>query len=141
MSKVAFDLDGVLVPDFDKIPNLGGLDEFYAMTTYINPIFIPNGDYYIITARPAQYRPITWAWCEKYLDPMPKQLFHERNQETSGKYKSTILNENLDISFYIESDPGIVSYLKKNVRSDCEIIHLSDYLSNHFNQRILQSLS
>jgi hypothetical protein len=135
MSKVAFDLDGVLVPDFDKIPNLGGLDEFYSMSTYIQPIFKPTGEYYILTARPAQYRPLTWEWCQKYLDPLPKILFHERSNETSGKYKSKILNENTDISIYIESDPGIVSYLKKNVRSDCEIVHFNDYLVKNIANR------
>jgi hypothetical protein len=128
MNKVAFDLDGVLVPDFDKIPGLGGLDEFYSMSTYIRPIFKPSSEYYILTARPAQYRPLTWEWCNKYLDPMPTQLFHERNNQTAGIYKAGILNQHTDIKFYIESDPGIVSYLKKNVRSDCEVIHFDDYL-------------
>jgi len=131
MSRIAFDLDGVLIPDFDKIPSLGGLENFYSMTTYIRPIFKPQGDFIIITARPAEYRPVTWKWCQKYLDPLPTILFHERNQETSGKYKSGILNSNTDISFYIESDSGIVSYLKKNVRSSCEIIHFDEYVSKN----------
>jgi hypothetical protein len=125
---VAFDLDGVLVPDFDKIPDLGGLDEFYAMTTYIRPLFRPENEYYILTARPAEYRPITWSWCEKYLDPLPKRLFHERNNQTAGSYKSSILNQNTEIKLYVESDPGIVSFLIKNVRSDCDILHFEDYL-------------
>lgn len=135
MSKVAFDLDGVLVPDFDKIPQIGGLDEFYPMTTYIRPLFKPSGEFYIVTARPAEYRPITWSWCQKYLDPLPTRLFHERNKETAGTYKSNILNENTDISIYIESDPGIVSYLKKKVRSDCEVVHFSDYLVKNIADR------
>lgn len=132
MNKIAFDLDGVLVPDFDQIPGVGGLDEFYAMSTYIRPLFLPAGDYYIITARPAEYRSVTWSWCEKYLKPLPSRLFHERNNQTAGSYKSQILNENIDIACYVESDPGIVSFLKKNVRSDCEIIHFDQYLRERF---------
>ena len=134
MSLIAYDLDGVLIPDCDKFPNIGGLDEFYTMATNIIPIFNPQGEYLIITARPAEFRSVTYSWCVKYLNPMPVRLHHERltYQSTAGKYKADILNSNPDITKYIESDPGIVHYLKNNVTTGCEIIHFSSYLETHF---------
>ena len=132
MSQIAFDLDGVLVPDFDQLPMIGGLDEFYHMSTYIRPIFAPQGDYSIITARPAEYRSLTWQWCEKYLYPMPVKLFHERTSETGGAYKANVLNNNKQIQTYVESDPGIVAYLKKHVTTGCEIVHFEYFLQRQF---------
>lgn len=134
MSLIAFDLDGVLIPDFDQLPNIGGLDEFYAMSTNVIPIFSPKGEYLIITARPAEYRSVTHSWCVKYLDPMPIRLHHERvvANTTAGKYKADILNSNPNIAKYIESDLGIVTFLKNNVTTGCEIIHFSEYLEDLF---------
>jgi hypothetical protein len=131
--KIAFDLDGVLVPDCDHIPRIASLDEFYALTEYMRPLFAPTGEYAIITARPAEYRSSTWTWCNKYLNPLPVRLFHERTHEGSaGQYKANILNTNTDIQVYVESDPGIVSYLQKNVTTGCEVIHFADYLQKQF---------
>lgn len=128
VSQIAFDLDGVLVPDFDQLPMIGGLDEFYHMATFIRPIFAPQGDYSIITARPVEYKATTLQWCEKYLYPLPKDLFHERSSETGGAYKAAVLNNNKHITTYVESDPAIVSYLKKNVTTGCDIVHFAYFL-------------
>lgn len=131
--QIAFDLDGVLVPDCDHIPYIDdSLEAFYGLTMYMRPIFNPIGDYAIITARPAEYRSITWTWCNKYLFPLPVRLFHERTNETGGGYKANILNANPSIQTYVESDEGIVKYLTANVKTGCEIIHLDEYLANHF---------
>jgi hypothetical protein len=132
MTKFAFDLDGVLVPDCDQIPSIGGLDEFYSLANYMIPLFNPQGAYQIITARDAEYRSVTWAWCEKYLDPLPERLHHERLQQTGSQYKADILNGDPTITHYVESDIGIVEYLKKNVVTGCEIIHFSTYLQKCF---------
>jgi len=132
LSQIAFDLDGVLVPDCDDIPNIGGLDEFYALTTYMRPIFEPQGEYAIITARPARHRAITVGWCQKYLDPFPTQIYHECLDQTAGAYKESILNKNIHIQTYVESDIGIVQYLRTNVKTGCKIIHFSEYLGKEF---------
>ncbi len=131
-SLIAFDLDGVLVPDCDQIPFIDGVEDFYGLTMYMRPIFNPEGDYTIITARPAEFRNITWTWCNKYLFPLPTTLYHERTDETGGGYKEKILNANPNIQTYVESDEGIVSYLRKNVTTGCTIIHFDQYLANHF---------
>jgi hypothetical protein len=128
VSQIAFDLDGVLIPDFDQLPMIGGLDEFYHMSTYVRPIFAPQGDFSIITARPVEYKNITMQWCEKYLYPLPKEIHHERSSETGGAYKAGVLNKNKEIRIYVESDPDIVAYLKKNVTTGCEIVHFAYFL-------------
>lgn len=131
--KIAYDLDGVLVPDCDHIPRIGSIDEFYALTEYMRPIFNPEGDYGIITARPAEYRSSTWTWCNKYLFPLPVRLHHEcTDDETPGSYKARILNDNAEIQTYVESDEGIVKYLRNNVTTGCTIIHFDEYLAQHF---------
>lgn len=132
MIKIAYDLDGVLIPDCDEFPNLGGLDQFYALTTYMRPIFYPQGEFAIITARPAEYRAVTMEWCNKYLWPKPSRLFHELTVETPGAYKAEVLNKNTDIQTYVESDEGIVKYLKCNVTTGCNIIHFSEFLEQHY---------
>ena len=124
----AFDIDGVLVPDCDHFPNIGGLDEFYALTSKMVPIFTPSTDYILITARHAKYRATTWAWCKEYMDPLPIQLFHECTDETAGDYKAKVLNANPSIKRYIESDLSIVTYLRKNVTTGCEIIHFESFM-------------
>lgn len=132
MSNIAFDLDGVLLPDCEEIPNLGGLDEFYALTHYMRPIFEPQGEYAIITARHAKYRPVTVAWCQTYLDPFPTQIFHECLDETPGAYKADILNKHDYIRTYVESDVGIVKYLRDNVKTGCLIVHFSEFIAQKF---------
>ena len=130
--KIAFDLDGVLVPDCDQIPFVKSLEDFYGLTMYMQPLFSPQGPYAIITARSAEHRSITWSWCNRHLEQLPNRLFHECLDETPGAYKERILNDNPSIQMYVESDIGIVKYLKQNVRTGCEIIHYSDYISHHF---------
>ncbi len=130
--KIAYDLDGVLVPDCDHIPFVKSLDDFYGLTMYMRPLFNPQRKFAIITARPAEHRSITWTWCNRHLGELPERLFHECLDETPGAYKAKILNENPNIQTYVESDIGIVKYLKQNVSTGCEIIHFDDYIAQHF---------
>jgi len=130
--KIAYDLDGVLVPDCDQIPFIKSLDDFYGLTMYMRPLFNPQGLFAIITARPAEHRSITWTWCNRHLADLPERLFHECLDETPGSYKAKILNENPNIQTYVESDIGIVKYLKQNVSTGCDIIHFDEYIAQHF---------
>lgn len=132
VTKIAFDLDGVLVPDCDHIPNIASLDAFYSLTEYMRPLFYPEGEYAIITARPAEYRSSTWTWCNKYLYPLPTRLHHECTDETPGAYKARMLNSDANIQTYVESDEGIVAYLKQNVTTGCKIIHFGEYITQEF---------
>jgi hypothetical protein len=129
MSKIAFDIDGVLVPDCDSFPNLGGLDAFYALTTYMRPLFKPEGEWYALTAREAQYRPYTIEWIRKYFTNKPIELWHESDSINPFAYKAEIINKH-GITKYIESDLNIVKYLRKHTQA--EIIHFEDFCSQSF---------
>ena len=129
MNKIAFDIDGVLVPDCDRFPNLGGLEEFYALTTCMRPLFKPRGEWYALTARSAEYRPYTMAWIRRHFINAPIQLWHESDSSNPLEYKAEIINNN-SITMYIESDLGIVEYLRKHTQA--EIIHFDEFCSQSF---------
>jgi hypothetical protein len=129
MNKVAFDLDGVLVPDCDQMPQLGGLSEFYALAYHMRPLFKPEGQWSIITARNPKYRPQTMAWIDNHFSNKPTRVWHEIGNEESEEYKATVINQN-GITHYIESDPKIVQYLLANTKA--KIIHFDQFCSNSF---------
>lgn len=129
MSKIAFDIDGVLVPDCDKFPNLGGLGAFYALTTHMRPLFKPNGEWYALTARDAQYRHYTVDWINNYFTNKPLELWQESNGVNPPEYKAEVINKH-GITKYIESDYDIVEYLKKHTQA--EIIHFEEFCSRSF---------
>jgi hypothetical protein len=132
---VAYDLDGVMVPDCDSLPFVAGLDEFYQLMGNVRPIFNPQGDYCIITARSAMYRANTVEWYNKYLSPKPAMLFHEiAENETPEQYKARVLNDYPDITVYIESEPSIVDYLRKNVTTECTIVLFREFIQQQINK-------
>lgn len=135
MSKIAYDLDGVLLPDCDKLPGVGGLGEFYQLMEFVRPLFQPKEPYSIITARLITYRESTQRWISKYLDIAPERLYHDITDNNAASYKATVLNATPDIQIYIESDPSIVAFLKQNVNTGCKIYHFS-----HLTQSTIESL-
>ena len=125
--RIAYDFDGVFIPDFDKIPGLGGLYKFYEMTQHVRPIFEPEGAYTILTGRLAVYQHFTESYLDKFLTNKPKELFHGRGlHQKPHEYKETILNANTDIAVYVESDLFTVNHLREHV--ECEVIHFSDFI-------------
>lgn len=129
MSNIAYDLDGVMVPDCDSLPFVAGLDEFYQLMGNVRPIFNPQGTYSIITARSAMHRASTVEWYNRYLNPKPAQLFHEiGDDETPEQYKTRVLNAHPEITIYIESEPSIVDYLRKNVTTECTIVLFREFI-------------
>jgi hypothetical protein len=130
MNRIAFDLDGVFIPDCDIIPNLGGLVQFYQITVFMRPIFVPNGAYDIITARDLKYKDITTTWLKKYFsNNLPNNLYHDCTVESPSEYKTRILNQTPNIQTYIESDESIVNDLKSTVTTGCNIVLFKDYLA------------
>lgn len=131
--KVCFDLDGVLVPDCNQIPNLGGVREFYQMTQYMRPLFRPRSSFGIITARSPRVRDITEAWIQQHLPNRPLALWHGcPDGADASAYKSMVLNANPGIELYIESDEKIVASLQHTVVTGCTILHLDRYLAQIF---------
>jgi len=129
MSKIAFDLDGVFVPDCLNIPNVGGLTEFYALTYYMKPVFRPGGDWSIITARNVKYRAQTMAWIDEHFENKPVRVWHELVDQTPEQYKAEVINQN-GIEIYIESDMNIVQYLMDNTQA--QVIHFDMICRQNF---------
>jgi hypothetical protein len=129
MSKIAFDLDGVFVPDCLNIPNVGGLTAFYALTYYMKPVFRPGGEWSIITARNAEYRAQTIAWVNEHFENKPVRVWHELIDQTPEQYKAEVINQN-GIEIYIESDMNIVQYLMDNTQA--QVIHFDMFCRQNF---------
>lgn len=130
MNNIAFDLDGVFVPDCYHIPQIGPIEEFYKIAFYMQPIFKPTGRWSIITARNVKYKEFTLQWINRHFVNKPIMLWHERDKLTPHEYKAWIINSN-NITHYVESDAGIVDYLKKHTQA--QIIYLDQYLSLKLN--------
>ena len=130
---IAYDFDGVLVPDMDHIPFITDQESFYKLFMYMKPTFYPS-DYYIITARPAEYTYLTNEWCKHHLIEQPIDMLHsiELNQDPAV-YKAQVLNNHPDINVYIESDNSIVQYLKHTVTTGCDIRLFNDHIAFNLN--------
>jgi hypothetical protein len=127
--KILFDFDGVFVPDFDRIPILDGLSEFYDMLYYARPIFKPAGRWGILTGRDPLYRSVTEKYVDRHFENKPLQIFHERRmgEQKPWEYKLEVLTNNPSIMFFIESDPHTVDYLKEHLTTKC-FVHLFSQL-------------
>lgn len=131
MSKIAFDLDGVLVPDYHHIPNLT-MQEFYLQTLYAKPLFNPVGEFDIVTARSSEYRSVTEQWIEQ-LATRPKTIIMKTDtNETAAEFKYRICVEH-GYTLYIESDPEIVEKMRNLMYTHslyCEVVHFGGYLAS-----------
>jgi len=127
---IGFDLDGVLLPDFDYLEDYPEQTDFYNMLINVRALFQPNIPYTIITARDPKYRRLTSLWATKQLNKQPKDLIQSKyHSETPAEYKARILNLMPHIKQYIESDPVIVKEMKPLVKW-CEVIYFNDYINS-----------
>ena len=128
ISNIAFDLDGVLVPDYSHMEGLNH-QQFYEYTLYSKPMFNPTGVFDIVTARSENYRAITEQWL-KQLTTQPNRLIMKADQdETPTEYKSRICWEE-GYRVFVESDAEIVANMAK--LSGLEVIHFDEYISRRF---------
>ena len=109
--KIAFDLDGVLTPDYRQIPKLTK-EEFYKLTVYAKPLFCPKGKYDIITARDIKYKAVTDKWVNQLENPPETIYFKTTNKITAAEYKYTILYQGR-YDVYIESDQTIIDEITR----------------------------
>jgi len=128
--KIALDLDGVFIPDCDRIPNLGDVDKFYELTMFMRPLFQPRGEWSIITGRPAKYKSQTVAWVEKYFTNKPVDIFHGAVLESPAEYKASVIKQH-GFTVYVESDLGIVEQLRKMVPPGVTIYHFDVYIARN----------
>ena len=139
---IAFDFDGVFIPDFDKIPMLGGIEEFYEMTQFIQPIFIPKGRWSILTGRIHHYLKYTKSYSDKYFsDNKPTTIYHDRGlHEKPHEYKARILQEyDAQILMYVESDPFTVEYIQSKV-PNCSVYLFKEFISSELASTFQNSL-
>ena len=125
--KIAFDMDGVFLPDYNHIPNFSEKD-FFAQTLYAKPLFIPSYDYEVVTGRYEQWRDITEQWFDQLMN-QPKTI-HMRPQhmKSAKRYKAEKLLENPHIEIYVESELETVEYLKEHV--NIQIIHYDEFVTS-----------
>jgi len=128
---IAYDLDGVLLPDCEHIPNLGDERAFFTMLTYIRPLFIPpHAHTIIITARPTKFAGLTRAWAYKYLGH--HALYQDiKDGEDPAEYKARTLDRYLlrDVTTYIESNPLIV--VKMRTLTTKNVIYFNDIITKN----------
>lgn len=125
-------MDGVLLPDFHKIPEWTE-DEFFEHTIYAKPMFSPLGDFDVVTARTEARRGVTEAWL-KQLDTPPQNVFMNSYNELTPaefKFKTCALQ---GYKMYVESDPDIVREMRELVREtemDLLVVHFSEFVAQH----------
>lgn len=136
---IAFDFDGVLIPDCEHIPFLKGRDDYYRFTKYMKPMFQPNMDYCIITGRPKSYRELTSEWCQLHLKKQPVILFHENTETATADYKIKVLNANRNIEMFVESSLKNVEKMRPLV--ECKVFHFSSYFNQVLKEDLLMDMS
>lgn len=128
MNNIAFDLDGVFIPDCDQIPSIGDVESFLNLTVFMQPIFRPVGPWSIITGRLKQHSDITAAWVNTHFINLPQNIWHSNvNGSEPWLYKAAVINEN-HCDTYIESDWRTVQYLRAN--TDCNVLHFNEFINN-----------
>lgn len=106
---LAFDFDGVFVPDFDYVDI--DQDLFEQVWLAINPQFEPDCDYIIITGR--SKADLIWAWCRRHLKNQPKMVYANIMDINPALHKLQTLTK-LALTNFCESDLDQTTYLKAN---------------------------
>jgi len=133
MSKIAFDMDGVLLPDFHKIPGWTE-DEFFEHTIYARPMFTPVGEFDVVTARTENRREITVEWLKQLSTPPQNLFMNPDNTLTPAEFKyRTCIEQGYKV--YVESEPSIVLEMREWVardKIDLLVIHFSGFVASSF---------
>jgi uncharacterized HAD superfamily protein len=102
--KIAFDLDGVLLPDYNFIPKLDLL-QFYEQTLHAKPLFHPQYVYDVVTARSEDHRELTEKWLTQ-MDIYPTNIFMNTENISPAEFKYKVIRAN-EYDMYVESDVQI----------------------------------
>lgn len=126
--KIAFDMDGVFLPDYHHMPGLTE-QEFFMQTLFAKPMIDPWYDYIVITGRVERWRNVTERWFNQVQNP-PKAIYMRPNtDERAVEFKARILNSMPDIKTYVESDWEICKYLDKHCLDKLRVLHFSAFTS------------
>lgn len=128
-SKIAFDLDGVLVPDYSHIPNLTHR-QFYEYTLYAKPLINPRSKFDIVTARSEEYRDITEKWISQLTTP-PARIFMKANKDESPADYKIRMCRTYGYEIFVESDPDIViKIIAANIKG-LTVIYYDEYVAEY----------
>lgn len=128
MTKIGYDLDGVFLSDMYVV---GDIKTFLEQRkTLPKALFVPNGDYDIVTGRPSSDMELTHKWVHRELVDNPPKTIHHQNPDLDkpAEYKAKVINEN-KYEVFIESDPNQVKQLTKKCPKT-KIIHFATLIKN-----------
>ena len=117
MKYLAFDLDGVFIPDLDMAEYTD--ESFQVVWRHLKPIFVPKEPIIIITARKLSMQDFTMAWLQKHQFCVEEIHFvigdvEDFRPEVLASHKCRVLNSMYDrVEAYIESDLEIVRLLQQ----------------------------
>ena len=124
MVTIGYDLDGVLLTDFDFRGLENGkhgvsIPEMLIVRRRLKPLFQPKGKYAIITGRPKDAVEETESWVEEYLDVKPTYLYISGGiplrEEASAKYKARCIKE-VGLHTFIESSAEIAELIVRELQ-------------------------
>ena len=120
----AYDLDGVLCPEFRQIPAKNA-EQILLMTLSLQPIFQPKHPYVIITGRTNSN--ITMQWIQENLKLQPKYIFINEENIKPELFKVQTLNSHPNIEYFTESCPEQTKYIRKYIATNCYVRNINDH--------------
>ena len=130
--KIAFDLDGVLVPDYNRIPNLSEA-EFFEQTLYAKPLFNPEGEFDVVTARLDYNRGVTEEWLSQLITQPVRLLMRSSEDETPASFKYRMIKQH-GYTLYVESDHAICREIYEHSVADgndtLHVLHFDSFVSH-----------
>jgi len=142
---IAFDLDGVFVPDLEYPVYSDGA--FLDTWGRIRPLFVPQIPIYIISMRKETIRDFTMKWLKDYNFNVIRAYFMAGNHEDFSPMNCAVqklkaiadLIEKEEISCYVESSKEQVDIMKQEVAYNKElykgipVIHFEQFLREKIN--------
>ena len=122
---IAYDFDGVIIPEFSWIEGASSTD-ILDMSFNLQPIFQPKGNYAIITGRSGPAIEALHAWIEAKLAVKPLILFTNTEGMQPSNYKAMIINNNPQITKFIESEETQAKYIREH--TSIEVVLINDLL-------------
>lgn len=129
---IAYDLDGVLLADANV--ELFPIKDFLRIrSAFPKALFVPKGDYYIITGRPKEDLEYTLAWIENELKSNPpKQVFHDNTDYRLGaQYKIEVLSNLKEVTMFVESSYEQTVLIRKALQN-LLVVHFAEMINGMF---------
>jgi hypothetical protein len=119
---IFYDFDGVFLSDCEYgLDGIEGVKYLEMRRDFPRPIFVPRGEYGIITGRNKTDYEYTKEYIDKWFPTPPKVIYHDCFDYRVGReYKASVINKH-NIKVFVESCPSQAGYLTDNCPS-CKII-------------------